>query len=234
MPARRLARAAILALTLAALLGAPAPAAAHPGGAGTWPSPEGPAGAGSRAAATHRGAVGPTAGAPEGAGALTTWSAAAISLHAPDAAPPRPTAPAVATPVVPAAGHESRVSSGAAPAAPGASATSPWPLVVGALGAIAVGHRRARRAVAIAIVLLLCVFAFEDGLHSVHHATDQAARDACAIAAASASLAVTIAEAPAAADVILPALGEALEAAQGQPVARVECPDQGRAPPSRL
>src|SRR5262245_14619781 len=58
----------------------------------------------------------------------------------------------------------------AAPELPGV----PWSALAMAATAIALGWRRPRRAAAFALVLILAVFAFEDGLHSVHHSPEQA------------------------------------------------------------
>src|SRR5678810_967880 len=44
----------------------------------------------------------------------------------------------------------------------------PWPALAIVAAALALGSWRPRRAAALALVLLLAVFAFEDGLHSVH------------------------------------------------------------------
>jgi hypothetical protein len=108
----------------------------------------------------------------------------------------------------------------------------PWPLLVAALIAIALGWRRPRRALALAMVLLLAVLCFEDGLHSVHHLTGQAKPVRCAIATATAHLMATAVDSVATTDIVLPVVPVAIEIAQSDPVARFLCPDQGRAPPS--
>jgi hypothetical protein len=108
----------------------------------------------------------------------------------------------------------------------------PWPLLVGALLAVALGWRRPRRAIALAVVLLLAVLCFEDGLHSVHHLTGQAKAVRCAIATATAHLTATAVDSVATTDIVLPVVPVAVEIAQTDPVARFLCPDQGRAPPS--
>jgi hypothetical protein len=108
----------------------------------------------------------------------------------------------------------------------------PWPLLVAALIAVALGWRRPRRAIALAIVLLLAVLCFEDGLHSVHHLTGQAKPVRCAIATATAHLTATAVDSVATTDIVLPVVPVAIEIAQTDPVARFLCPDQGRAPPS--
>jgi len=116
-------------------------------------------------------------------------------------------------------------------AMPEPSTIVPWLLVVGALGAALVSHRRSRRVLGLALVLLLCVFAFEDGLHSVHHGVGRAERAACAIATASAHLTLVTFDAPVVSDVILPAVAFTAERNHPAPIARFLCPVQGRAPP---
>lgn len=75
--------------------------------------------------------------------------------------------------------------------------TIPWPaLLAVALVSIA-AWRRPRRALALAIVVILAVFAFENGVHSVHHlnsvhhSDDLRAGATCTVAAATAQLAGT-------------------------------------------
>jgi len=82
----------------------------------------------------------------------------------------------------------------------------------------------------IAIVLLLALFAFEDGIHSVHHLLDRS-QAKCAVAVAAAHLNATSADDGGVADVILPAPAVATEIAQPDPVALFPSPVQGRAPP---
>jgi len=86
---------------------------------------------------------------------------------------------------------------------------------------------------AVAVVLLLCVFAFENALHSVHHGFDQAEANGCAIAAASAQLAATTVDAVTGADLVSPpAEDQVLVSDPTGPTIRIACPDQGRAPPA--
>src|SRR5262245_3824116 len=115
----------------------------------------------------------------------------------------------------------------AAPDLPGL----PWPALLCALLAGALGWRRPRRAIALAVVLLLAVFAFEEGLHSVHHLNSQTKLVRCSVAAATAHLAATTVDSAAGHDVILPVATHTTESSQTDPVARFICPDQGRAPP---
>jgi len=114
----------------------------------------------------------------------------------------------------------------AAPHSPGLS----WPVFLGALILAAIGWPRSRRALAIAIVLLLALFAFEDGIHSVHHLLDRS-QAKCTVAVAAAHLNATTADDGGVADVILPAPAVATEIAQPDPVALFPSPVQGRAPP---
>lgn len=88
---------------------------------------------------------------------------------------------------------------------------------------------RSRRAVAVACFALLLVVAFESGVHSVHHLTDQPGGQ-CVVASASAHIGgvavVTVAfDRPA--QVISPVA----PAPTGAPAARPAAPDLGRAPP---
>ena len=115
----------------------------------------------------------------------------------------------------------------AAPPSPGLS----WPLLLGAIVIAAVGWQRSRRTLALAVVLLLALFAFQDGLHSVHHLLDRSQQAKCAVAVAAAHLNATTADDGDVADVILPAPAVATEIVQPDPVALFPSPVQGRAPP---
>jgi hypothetical protein len=116
-----------------------------------------------------------------------------------------------------------------------AAAPSPglsWPGLVGALIiSAALGWWRPRRTLALAVVLLLALFAFEDGVHSVHHMIDKSQQAKCAVAVAAAHLNATTANDAGVADVFLPAPAEATEIVQPDPVALFLSPVQGRAPP---
>jgi len=80
-----------------------------------------------------------------------------------------------------------------APTPPGV----PWPALLGAAAALIISWRRPRRALALAVVLILGLFAFENGVHSVHHLNDLRHLDdlrsgpTCSVAAATAHLAGT-------------------------------------------
>ena len=115
----------------------------------------------------------------------------------------------------------------AAPEPPGL----PWPVLLGALGIVAIGWPQPRRTLALAVVLLLAVFAFQEGLHSVHHLADKSPLTKCAVALAAVHLSATSADDGGVTDVILPAPALATEIGQSDPVALFPSPVQGRAPP---
>ncbi|HET8578464.1 MAG TPA: hypothetical protein VFO18_15320, partial [Methylomirabilota bacterium] len=66
----------------------------------------------------------------------------------------------------------------AAPETPGL----PWPVVMIALLTLAACWRRPRRALVLALALVLAVFAFQNGLHSAHHAADHHHAVTCPVA----------------------------------------------------
>ena len=106
----------------------------------------------------------------------------------------------------------------------------PWHLFALLAGLAALGARRPRRALGLVLVLLLAVFAFESGVHSVHHLADPARGEHCVVAAASQHVSGT--------EVTAVTVGESLaqaphEVAPAAPTSRVQLigPEQGRAPP---
>ena len=107
----------------------------------------------------------------------------------------------------------------------------PWPALAIVAAAAALGWWRPRRAAALALVLLLAVFAFEDGLHSVHHGLDRAQTSSCQVAAAGAHLHATPVDGAAPCDVILPAVALAVETSPSDPITPLASLEQGRAPP---
>ncbi|MGH7386541.1 MAG: hypothetical protein ACREKG_15285 [Candidatus Rokuibacteriota bacterium] len=116
----------------------------------------------------------------------------------------------------------------AAPAPP----ALPWYLAAGlALGALT-AWRRPRRALVVTLVLLLCVFAFEDALHSVHHGFDVQQQEQCTVAAASAQLSAVQVDGIGLCSGALPVIGEADTARPAFALTRFLNPDQERAPPS--
>ena len=108
----------------------------------------------------------------------------------------------------------------------------PWPVLLGGLGIAALGWRRPRRVLVFAVVLLLAVFAFEDGLHSVHHLVDRSKLNKCAVAVAAAHLNATAADDGGTVDVVLPVIAALTEVSQTDPVTSFLSPVQGRAPPT--
>jgi hypothetical protein len=122
----------------------------------------------------------------------------------------------------------------AGPAAAPASLAPSWYLpAVLALGAATI-WRRPRRVVVVVLVLVLCVFAFENALHSVHHGLDPKQQEACTIAAAAAQLAAVPVDGIAPASLLLFAAAQAAEPAPTFSLIRFLSPDQGRAPPSAI
>jgi hypothetical protein len=107
----------------------------------------------------------------------------------------------------------------------------PWSALAIVAAAVAFGWRRPRRTVALALVLLLAVFAFEDGLHSVHHGLNQTPASSCQVAAAGAHLNATAVDDVAPCDVVLPVVALAVETPPSDPIAHLARPEQGRAPP---
>jgi hypothetical protein len=121
----------------------------------------------------------------------------------------------------------------AAPAPP----ALPWYLfaaLAAALLAVVPAWHRPRRALAVALALLLCVFAFENALHSVHHGFDPQQQEECTVAAASAHLAAVEVDDIGLSSIVLPVIGRAEAAPPASPLTRFLSPDQGRAPPSAI
>lgn len=107
-----------------------------------------------------------------------------------------------------------------------------WAAVL-ALAALTAWHRP-RRAMVVTLALLLCVFAFENALHSVHHGFDSQQQEACTVAAASANLNAVQVDDPGLSSVALPIVGQAAaDPATSTPTGFLS-PDQGRAPPSAI
>jgi hypothetical protein len=112
-----------------------------------------------------------------------------------------------------------------------ASIGIPWTLLGVAAGVIVAGARRPRRNLALALVLLVGLFAFENGVHSVHHLNDSDRGEHCAVASASQHVAgtevdgVLAAAAPAPAGPARPLPGRVTRSIRslGEP--------EGRAPP---
>ena len=107
----------------------------------------------------------------------------------------------------------------------------PWPLVLSVVALALIAARRPRPALAVALILVVAVFAFESGVHSVHHLGDRDRGEHCALAAASQHLA------GAEVDVVVAAQTLPLSRQLATPSALIERvrligPDQGRAPPA--
>lgn len=113
----------------------------------------------------------------------------------------------------------------------------PWHLPAAVAAALALaavtapGHRP-RRAVVVVLILLLCVFAFEHAVHSVHHGFDPQPQAECTVAAASAQLAAVQVDDVGLWSPVLPVIGRAEIAPPPFVLTRPLSPDQGRAPPS--
>lgn len=106
----------------------------------------------------------------------------------------------------------------------------PWHLLALLAGLAALGARRPRRALVLALILVLAVFAFESGVHSVHHLADPARGEHCAVAAASQHVSGTEVSAVILAESLPQTPHEPTRAAPAAP-ARLIGPEQGRAPP---
>ena len=106
----------------------------------------------------------------------------------------------------------------------------PWHLVALLLGVAVLGARRPRRAVGLALILLLAVFAFESGVHSVHHLSDPSRAEHCGVASASQHMSGTEVAVVTVTGSLPQAPHQVLLAAS---IARVRSlgPEQGRAPP---
>jgi len=108
----------------------------------------------------------------------------------------------------------------------------PWYLVVALSGLAALGARRPRRNLALALALILAIFAFENGLHSVHHLNDQDRGESCAVASASQHVAGTeVVEGGLTGDAPAPAEPTRVASVRVIRSARSLGPHEGRAPP---
>jgi hypothetical protein len=163
---------------------------------------------------------------------LLTLAALLAPLVTPAYAHTEPAPPAVT--VVSVAERAAGVASWADPS-PATMRAGSSALVAGALAlalvalACALGRRRPRRTVAVVVGLLLVVFAFESGVHSVHHSAT-ADPSHCAVASAVAHLSgdvATLETLPA------PAAGRRSGAHPDDSTSAVRPlrPDSGRAPP---
>jgi uncharacterized membrane protein (GlpM family) len=103
---------------------------------------------------------------------------------------------------------------------------------IGALLVALVTWRSRRRPVAVILMGLLAILAYEDGLHSVHHGTAPGAAGSCPVLAVSAHVVGIEAETSDVAIPTLVPLGPALCIVAHVPADHVVRPDQGRAPPA--
>jgi hypothetical protein len=106
-----------------------------------------------------------------------------------------------------------------------------WVIAGALLLAVTAARRAPRRALVLAIVLLLTIFAFENALHSVHHGFDANQYDECTFAAASAHLSAVSVDGVVETSVVLALAGRTAEPDLPRPSSRPLGPDQGRAPP---
>jgi len=159
--------------------------------------------------------------------ACVAWSAPAWAHSAVKAAAESPAAS------VPAPMAAAMAASTAAAAAP----SVPWPAILAAAAALIVAWRRPRRALALAIVLILALFAFENGVHSVHHLNDVRHLEdlrsglTCHVAAATAHLSGTPVDVATHESLVLPSHESVLVLAQPDVDTRSLSAHQGRAPP---
>jgi hypothetical protein len=154
---------------------------------------------------------------------LAALLAAAAPAAAHSTSTPAPAAVATAVVVLEALPDHQLVSG--APAA-----TLPWTALALVAAVALAAARRPRRAVAIALVLMVGLIAFETGVHAVHHLGDDSAR--CVVAWMSSQLSgATVAVAADAAPV---ALDHARITAPAPPhvAGHALAPDAGRAPPA--
>lgn len=135
------------------------------------------------------------------------------------------------SPVEPAAAGEPSALPGWVLSAPPAEPGLPWPALAVVVAAAALAWVRPRRTIALALVLLLAIFTFEDAVHSVHHGFDQAQASSCTVAAVGAQLSATAVDGADPCEVILAIVALATSPSITDPITRSASPDRGRAPP---
>jgi hypothetical protein len=106
-------------------------------------------------------------------------------------------------------------------------------VVVGAVAVLTLGVALGRRRLALGLVFMLSVFAFETGLHSTHHLGAPARAPECAVAAATAHLAGGSVERVSVDPVIVPWLPVQAERRVQAP-RRPPASHEGRAPPATI
>ncbi len=130
--------------------------------------------------------------------------------------------------LIPVAAEEpSRLAWSAAPAAP----IPAWPLVAALVALGLAGARKPRRALALALVVVVSIFALESGVHSVHHLTDVDRGESCAVASASQHITGTEVDVSVAFE-SLPAARQVAPLGMFVERSRVTGPVRGRAPPA--
>ena len=112
--------------------------------------------------------------------------------------------------------------------------TLPWYLPTALALTALTAWCRPRQALVVTLALLLCVFAFEHALHSVHHGFDPKQQEECTVAAASAHLAAVQVDDSGLSFAMLPVIGRTDAAPARSAPTRFLSPDQGRAPPSAI
>ncbi len=159
---------------------------------------------------------------------------AALAIPTPAVA--HPVTPIASTPDLPTA--DVAVAPAPAPADPRGPGRGPesagmpmWVIVGVLLLAVTAARRSPRRALVLALVLLLTVFAFENALHSVHHGFDAAQYDECTIAAASAHLFAVSVDGVVETTVVLALAARIAEPDLSPRSPRSLGPDLSRAPP---
>ena len=135
----------------------------------------------------------------------------------------------VALPALPAVAVEEpeRLVLSAAPAAP----VPAWPLVAALVALGLAGARKPRRALALALIVVVAIFTLETGVHSVHHLTDVDRGESCAVASASQHISGTEVDLSLV-DVALPAAAQVAAIGVFVERSRITGPAQGRAPPA--
>jgi hypothetical protein len=104
--------------------------------------------------------------------------------------------------------------------------------LVAVLAAVWLVRRSPRRAIAVALILLLGLFAFETGLHSVHHGTDKRQLASCPLSGASSHLSAASVDCVAHAGDISQEVGLVPSSEPADPIARPLSAHRGRAPPA--
>jgi hypothetical protein len=112
---------------------------------------------------------------------------------------------------------------------------APWLLIGLAAGLAATSLRsRPRRALGVALIVLLVVLAAEHGIHSVHHLNDERQAAACAVAASVNHLMVALDDGAPVVAAPVTASRQPAENAAAPPLALRFGPDPSRAPPAPI